>query len=282
MYQAVTALGAAAATLVRASPTARTLATARSLTNVTRAPPREPRRPHGRADPARARPTRSLRARARAARRAARARRHLRTRAPRSAPAGPALRAPPPCLEGRRQLVTCLSQLARALLEACDRFGNAEQSLVELADEPGAIAVQQERDEQAAQQLARRLPQLLREICALLRRRTEQRGAAHGRRPRPVAFAERRLQRVAKLLAAERLGLEERELPAVEGVPEVRVFVGCAEPDANVARHRGAERIEPRGLAGRRRGRDRKHRADSIRAPVEPLEENRPGRDGSG
>jgi hypothetical protein len=60
--------------------------------------------------------------------------------------------------------VTCLSQLAGALLEACDRVGNAEESLVELADEPGAIAVQQERNEQAAQQLACRPLQLLGEI----------------------------------------------------------------------------------------------------------------------
>ena len=40
---------------------------------------------------------------------------------------------------------------------------------------------------------------------------------------------------MAELLAAERLGLEERELPAVERFAQLRVVVGGAEPDAQVA-----------------------------------------------
>src|SRR5262249_46178196 len=95
----------------------------------------------GHADPALARPTPPPRARAHAARRGATAHRHLRARAPRFAPVGPERHAPPPCPEGRRQVVTCLCRLARALLEARDRARGAEQRLVELANERAAVFV---------------------------------------------------------------------------------------------------------------------------------------------
>src|ERR1041385_7396348 len=118
MYQALTGFGVAVAAAAHdASAPATTRAQERSLMDISR---RAPRPPHVRAGRARARPTRSPRGRARAARRGARARSRPRARAPRSVRAGPTLLAPPPCLEGRRQLVTCLCQLARALLEACD------------------------------------------------------------------------------------------------------------------------------------------------------------------
>ena len=135
--------------------------------------------------------------------------------------------------------------------------------------------MQEESDEQAAQQLTARRPQLLREVGALCRRRAEQGGAAHGGSPGSVALAERGLERMAELLAAERLGLEERQLPAVESVTEARVVVRYGEPDPYVARHRGAEGIEPRRLAGRSGRRDRQNRADPVRPPVEPLEQDR-------
>src|SRR5437667_382537 len=79
-------------------------------------------------------------------------------------------------------------------------------------------------------ELARRLAQLPGEIGALLRGRAEQSSTTHRAGPRPVSLAERRFERVAKLLAAERLGLEERELPAVEGIAEPRVVVRRAQP----------------------------------------------------
>src|SRR5436853_3165755 len=69
--------------------------------------------------------------------------------------------------------------LAGALLEACDRVRDAEQRLVEVAHERAPVAVQEEGDEQAAQQLAGRLAQLLCEVGALRRGRAEQGSAAH-------------------------------------------------------------------------------------------------------
>src|SRR5690348_6866633 len=119
MYQAVTGSGVAAAAAAHHARPATATATmqASSLTGIARQAPRPPPARVGRA---RAPPTRSPRGRARAARREATARPRPRARAPRSAPAGPTLLAPPPRLEGRRQLVTCLSQLAGALLEAFD------------------------------------------------------------------------------------------------------------------------------------------------------------------
>src|SRR5438445_4322833 len=236
MYQAVTGFGVAAAIATEAvRPTVTTTAQTRSLTGIAL---RALRPPPGRVDPARARPTRSPRGRALAARRAPTARLHPRARASRSAPAGPALLAPPPCLEGRRRLVTCLCRLAGALLQACDRSCDAEERLVEVAHERRAVTVEKDSDEQPAQQLARRLAQLPGEIGALLRSRTEQSRTAHRPGPRPVSLAERRFERVAKLLAAERLGLEERELPAVEGIAEPHVVVRRAQPNANAARNR--------------------------------------------
>lgn len=47
--------------------------------------------------------------------------------------------------------MTCLSQLARALLKACDRPRHSQQRFVEIAHEAEAIAVQEDGDEQPAQ-----------------------------------------------------------------------------------------------------------------------------------
>src|SRR5437660_6556524 len=205
MYQALSELGVAAAAAEDTRPATTAIAQARSLTGISL---RAPRPPPERVDHARARPTRSPRGRALAARRAPTARLHPRARASRSAPAGPALLVPPPCLEGRRRLVTCLCRLAGALLQACDRSCDAEERLVEVAHERRAVTVEKDGDEQPAQELARRLAQLPGEIGALLRGRAEQSSTTHRAGPRPVSLAERRFERVAKLLAAERLGLE--------------------------------------------------------------------------
>jgi hypothetical protein len=56
-------------------------------------------------------------------------------------------------------VVTCLCQLAGALLEVCDGDARgSEHHLVEIAHQPEAVAVEEHGDEQAAEQLARRLP----------------------------------------------------------------------------------------------------------------------------
>src|SRR5947208_1798845 len=276
MYQAVTGCVAAATVADHARPAAKVSVHARSLMGIS---PRAPRPPHARAGHARGRPSPSPPGRAPSARRGGTARTHPRARVPRSAPAGPALLAPPPCLEGRRRPVTCLSQLARALLEACDRPSGAKERFVEVAHERRTVAVQENGNDETTQQLARRFPQLLGQVGPLPRGRAQQGGAAHRGRPHPVSFAEHSFERMAQLLPAERLRLEERQLPAVEGVAEADVVVGRAEPDAHVARHRGAERVESGRLARRRGRRDREDGSNPVRAPVEPLEEDRASRD---
>src|SRR5689334_23054873 len=100
MYQAVTGFGVAASAAADDTRTAmEASAQARSLRDISQ---RGLRPPYARAGRVRAPPTPSPHGRARVAQRGAKARSHPRARAPRSAPAGPALLAPPPCLEGRR------------------------------------------------------------------------------------------------------------------------------------------------------------------------------------
>ncbi len=107
----------------------------------------------------------------------------------------------------------------------------AEEHLVEVADERAAVFVQEHGDEQAADQLAASASRSFSASSARsCRGLAEQGGAAHRRRPGAVAVPERGVERVAQLLAAERLGLEERQLPAVERLAELRVVVGDAEP----------------------------------------------------
>ena len=103
--------------------------------------------------------------------------------------------------------MTCLSQLAGALLEVSDRARDPEQRLVKVAHERAPVVVQEDCDEHAAHELAARLPQLHGELRTLRRCRAEQRGRTHGRGPAPVALPERGLERMPELLAAERYGL---------------------------------------------------------------------------
>src|SRR5207245_3502325 len=100
-----------------------------------------------------------------------------------------------------------------------------------------------------------------------LRGLAEQRGGAHAGGPGPVAVTERGLERVAELLGAERVVLEERELPAVERVAEPCVVVGEREQRAQLDGDGGAEGVEPRRFAGWRGRGDRQDRADPVRAP---------------
>src|SRR5439155_381917 len=196
------------------------------------------------------------RARARAAPRARRAAPRSRGRGPRSARAGPARRALPPCRDRSAAGVSARSQLCNALRTGTE----AEQRSVELAQETGAIAVEQGCDEQAADELRSRRPEALHELGALLRRLAEQGGGAHCRRPDPLAAPQRRVERLPQLLAPERVVLEEGKLPAVERVAETRVVVRAREMRAELLGHRRAERIEARRLAGRSGGGDRAHR----------------------
>src|SRR4051812_29395279 len=200
-----------------------------------------PSPPPWRADRPPARPTRSPRAPAPATRRGATAPRHPRVRGPRFAPAVPGPLALPPCPELRPQPVTCLCRLAGALLETCRPAADAEQGLVEVAHQRIPVAVEKDGDQEAPQQLAARLAQLPGEVGALGRGRAEQRRTAHRSGPGAVAFPEGGLERMPELLAAERVGLEERQLPPVERLAEVRVSVGRAEAHTHVAGDRGSE-----------------------------------------
>ena len=112
-----------------------------------------------------------------------------------------------------------------------------------------------------------------------LRGLAEQHRRPHRGRPQPVGPAEQRGQRLAQLLRAERLVREQRQLPAVERLRELRILLGPPEPREQVRGEPRAEGVEPRRLA-RWLGRgDRQHRADRQRPPVEPLEQHRARRD---
>src|SRR5207247_7887785 len=95
------------------------------------------------------------------------------------------------------------------------------------------------------------------EVGTLLRRLGEQRRRTQGSRPRAVGGAEQRRQRLPQLLRAEGIGLEERELPPVERLGERSVGVCRGQSTPDLQRDLGAELVEARGLAERRRRRDR-------------------------
>ena len=121
--------------------------------------------------------------------------------------------------------VSACAQLCNAIATCAQ----AEQRAVELAHERRTVAVHQHRDEQPSHELGRRRVEALDEVGALLRRLAEQRSRAHARGVQPLAVAERRVESLLQLLAAERVVLEERELPAVERVSERDVVVGERE-----------------------------------------------------
>src|SRR4029079_217662 len=100
----------------------------------------------------------------------------------------------------------------------------------------------------------------------------EQEGGSNGRRPEAVRAAEQRHQRLAQLFRTEGLGREERELPAVERLGEVGVFVRVRDPLEQIAGEVAAEGVETRGLTWRLGRRDRQPRADAARTPGEPVE----------
>ncbi len=91
----------------------------------------------------------------------------------------------------------------------------------------------------------------------LARALAEEQRRAQRRRPQPVGAAEQRGQRLAQLLGAERLVLEEGQLPAVERLAELGV---------GVRRRRAARRGRPRGAPGTRRAGSARRRAGSPRS----------------
>ena len=79
----------------------------------------------------------------------------------------------------------------------------------------------------------------------------EQEGGSNGRCPEAVHAAEQRHQRLAQLFRTEGLGREERELPAVERLGEVGVFIRVRDPLEQIAGEVAPEGVEPRGLTRR-------------------------------
>src|SRR5262245_60999846 len=137
-----------------------------------------------------------------------------------------------PSTHGRLRREMC--QLPRGLL------AGAEQLRVELAQQRAPVAVLEHRDERAANDIGRGLAELL--GVGLVQKH----GGAHRGSPCAVAVAERRIERVPKLLTAERVVLEERQLPPVERVAEPRVAVGERELRDEPRRDLCSERIEAR------------------------------------
>ena len=110
----------------------------------------------------------------------------------------------------------------------------------------------------------------------------EQHGCAHRGGPQPAVASEQAGQRLAHLRAAERLLREQRQLPAIERLAELAILVGEREPLAQVGGELRANLVEPRRLATRLRGRDRKDRRDPQGTEVEPLEDDGAGGDRTG
>src|SRR5947207_8911220 len=133
--------------------------------------------------------------------------------------------------------------------------------------ERGAVAVEQDCDEQSPDEVGGCSREALGQLGALRRRLAEQRRRPHAGRPNTVALAERGVERMPQLLAPERLVLEERELPAVERVAQPRVVVDDGERGDQLRGHLSSEGIEPRRLTGRRGRGDRQHRTDPVRPP---------------
>src|SRR5207248_8645914 len=98
-------------------------------------------------------------------------------------------------------------------------------------------------------------PQPAELLRAVARRLAEQQRRSERRGPEAVGSAEQGRQRLAELLRAERLGREERQLPAIECLGKLRVLVRDRDPLEQVGGELAAERVEPRGLPRRlRRG----------------------------
>src|SRR5207244_4215596 len=127
----------------------------------------------------------------------------------------------------------------------------AENRLVEHADECRTVAAHERLDERAANEIGVRIAGQARlSVSAFASVFAEQDRAAYDGRPQPVRASEQRDERLPQLLCAERAVLEQRELPAVERLAEIGIVVRRREPRTKVGRECAAEGVEP--------GRDRK------------------------
>src|SRR4051812_8317810 len=108
--------------------------------------------------------------------------------------------------------------------------GYTEQGFVQAGDQRGAVAAEEQLDEHAADHVAGAvdLAQPFDQRCALAPVAAEEGGCSDGCRPEPVLAAERVAEGGAQLLGAERLVLEERELPAVERFRELLILLDDA------------------------------------------------------
>src|SRR5207248_4649122 len=114
---------------------------------------------------------------------------------------------------------------------------HAEQRLVESAHERRTVTVHERLDERAADDVAPGPlgPEAGDELGPLVPALAQQDGGAHAGRPDAVRAAEQRDERLAQLFRAKRLRLEERKLPPVERLRELRIFVGSAQAFEQVA-----------------------------------------------
>ncbi|MDX6517988.1 MAG: hypothetical protein QOF50_834, partial [Gaiellaceae bacterium] len=148
-----------------------------------------------------------------------------------------------------------LTRLGR--VEARGPRTQAQQRLVQRLDERAAVSVRERLDQApahgflgaAARTLARDEPaQRLEERSAVAAGLAEQHRRPHRSGPEPVRAAEQRRERLPELLGAKRLGLKERQLPAVERFGELRIGVRGDQASAEVGRDRAALLQSLRGL----------------------------------
>src|SRR5947209_20451771 len=97
-------------------------------------------------------------------------------------------------------------------------------------------------DEESPHEVGARIARRVDELRTLLGGLAEERGCAHPGSPGALAVPERRVERMAELLAAERIVLEERQLPAVERIAELRILVCEREHRPQLLRDRRRER----------------------------------------
>src|SRR5205085_9651683 len=167
----------------------------------------------------------------------------------------------------------------------------AEQRLVETHDEARPVLVEDGLEERPPNGVGRdracRLAggkgtKLREQRRALPARLAEEYRAPQRRRRQSVAAPEQRCERLPELLRAERVGLEERELPAVERLAEIRIAVDAGQPRQQLPGERRPHRVQANRLARGARRRDRQDGPDPVRAPVEPLEQDRTRSDRAG
>ena len=182
------------------------------------------------------------------------------------------------------------TKLAGGSARVCDRGVESlcrlqpEDRLVERRDELRAVAVQQRLRRVRA---ARRRGRDRRRVAPAARRvrAASRRAGSRRERPRPTARRCRRAARRATRAAAPPGTGRPGRATAPSGRSPRRARDRrrrCPSSASSPHGERRAERVEARRLADRLRRGDRQHGPDSVRAPVEPFEQHRPGRDRRG